>query len=47
MFVDGFKKSVNNLNPLNAHPELREELDQKYSLEHHTFGFIDYYTLKK
>ena len=47
MFVDGFKKSVNNLNPLNAHPELREELDQKYGLEHHKFGFIDYYTLKK
>ena len=47
LFVDGFKDSVNNLNPLNAHPELREMYDDKYGLEHHKFGFIDYYTLKK
>ena len=46
-FVKNFEDSVNNLNPLNAHPELREKLDQKYGLEHHKFGFIDCYTLKK
>ena len=45
-FVKNVEDSVNNLNPLNAHSELREELDQKYDLDHHKFRFIDYYTLK-
>ncbi len=47
LFINNLKESINNLNPLNAHPELRERLDQKYGLEHHKFGFIDYYTHKK
>ena len=47
LFMDNLKEAINNLNPLNAHPELREKLDQKYGLENHTFGFIDYYTFKK
>ncbi|MCQ2738004.1 MAG: cysteine peptidase family C39 domain-containing protein [archaeon] len=47
LFMDNLKEAINNLNPLNAHPEIREELDQKYGLENHTFGFIDYYTFKK
>ena len=46
-FIKNFEDSVNRLNPLNAHPELREKLDQKYGLEQHKFGFIDCYTLKK
>lgn len=41
------EEGINKLNPLNAHPELKEYYDDKYGLDHHKFGFIDYYTLKK